>query len=139
MSFVGGDLPTECTLSVILEERPKLLEQLALCLDKEMRLIPNGKHLASELDINADVIRRLEKQYSDYSPTIRLFEFLSVTQPDLSIEQLEDTLLEIGRNDLFSLLTKVFGYHLSRNETEKSDRCPGFHSKKGSTKNSRRT
>ncbi|XP_022789031.1 uncharacterized protein LOC111328791 isoform X2 [Stylophora pistillata] len=107
MSFVGGSPPTECTLSAILEERPKLIEQLALCLDKEMRLIPNWKHLASELDVNADVIRRLEKPYSDYSPTIRLFEYLEATQPDLSIEQLKDALLEIGRNDLFSLLTKA--------------------------------
>ena len=93
-------------MSAILEETPKLIEQLALCLDKEMRLIPNWKHLASELDVNADVIRRLEKPYSDYSPTIQLFKFLEATQPDLSIEQLKDALLEIGRNDLFSLLTK---------------------------------
>ena len=42
---------------------------------------------------------------SDFSPTIRLFEFLEATQRDLTIKELKDALLEIRRNDLFSLLT----------------------------------
>ena len=91
-------------MSVILEKRPKLIEQLALCLDREMRFIPNWRQLATNLDVDVNVIKRLG-QYSDYSPTIRLFEFLEVTQPDLTIKQLKDALLEIRRNDLFSLLS----------------------------------
>ena len=69
-----------------------------------MRLIPYWRHLASKLGVEVDVIRRLE-QYTDFSPTIRLFESLEASQPDLTIKQLKDALLEIGRNDLFSLLT----------------------------------
>ena len=69
-----------------------------------MRLIPNWRQLATNLDVDVNVIKRLG-QYSDYSPTIRLFEFLEVTQPDLTIKQLKDALLEIRRNDLFSLLS----------------------------------
>ena len=91
-------------MSVILEKRPQFIEQLALCLDREMRLIPNWRQLATNLDVDVNVIKRLG-QYCDYSPTIRLFEFLEATQPDLTIKQLKDALLEIRRNDLFSLLS----------------------------------
>ena len=91
-------------MSAILKNEPRLIEQLALCLDREMRLIPNWRHLAADLNVDVNVIKRLG-HFSDYSPTIRLFEFLEVTQPDLTIKQLKDALLEIKRNDLFSLLT----------------------------------
>ena len=60
--------------------------------------------MATDLGVDMNVIRRLG-QYSDYSPTIRLFEFLEVTQPELTIKQLKDALLEIRRNDLFSFLS----------------------------------
>lgn len=69
-----------------------------------MRSIPNWKHLAWEMNVDQNVIKQLE-QYSDFSPTIRLFEHLEVTQPDLVIEQLRNALFEIGRNDLLNLLT----------------------------------
>ena len=69
-----------------------------------MRLIPNWKNLAWEMKVDEKVIRRLE-QHGDFSPTIRLFEHLQVTQPDLVIEQLRKALFEIERNDLINLLT----------------------------------
>ena len=69
-----------------------------------MRLIPNWKDLAWELKVDDDVTKRLEL-YSDFSPTIRLFEYLGVTQPELTIQELRNALFEIRRNDLFSLLT----------------------------------
>jgi len=69
-----------------------------------MRLIPNWKHLAWEMNVDQNVIKQLE-QFNDFSPTIRLFEHLEVTQPDLVIERLRKALFEIGRNDLFNLLT----------------------------------
>ena len=69
-----------------------------------MRLIPNWKQLARELNVDEDVIKTLE-QYKDQSPTIRLFEYLKVTQPQLTIQQLRNAMLDIRRNDLFSLLT----------------------------------
>ena len=88
----------------VLRKNPDLIEQLALCLDREMRLISNWKYLSWELKVDANVIKSLE-QYSDFSPTIRLFEYLEVTQPDLTIQQLKQALLDIRRNDLVSLLT----------------------------------
>ena len=91
-------------LSTILTSKPEFIDQLALYLDRDMRLIRNWRHLASKLGVDAEVIRRLE-QYTDFSPTIRLFEFLEATQPDLTIKELKDALLEIRRNDLFCLLT----------------------------------
>ena len=93
-------------LADVLITNPDLIEQLALCLDREMRLISNWKHLSRELKVDADVISSLE-HYSDFSPTIRLFE---VTQPDLTIQQLKQALLDIRRNDLVSLLTTKGNY-----------------------------
>ena len=80
------------------------MEQLSLCLDRDVRLIPNWKNLASKLEVEVDVIKRLE-QYGDFSPTFRLFYFLETSKPDLTIKELKETMLEIGRNDLLSLLT----------------------------------
>ena len=77
-----------------------------------MRLISNWKNLAWEMKVDGKVIKQLE-QYSDFSPTIRLFEHLKVTQPDLVIEQLRNALFEIGRNDLFNLLTTEGNHNYS--------------------------
>lgn len=85
------------------------MDQLALCLDKDMRLLANWKHFAWEMRVDGDVIRRLE-QYRDHSPTIRLFEYLDVTQPHLTIKQLRHAMLDIGRKDLFNLLTTKGNY-----------------------------
>ncbi|XP_022802850.1 uncharacterized protein LOC111340292 isoform X2 [Stylophora pistillata] len=100
----GSVLLTGSKLADILRDNPEFIEQLSLCLDRDMRLAPNWKHLASKLEVHVDIIRRLE-QYSDFSPTIRLFDFLEISKPDLTIKELKETMLEIGRNDLFSLLT----------------------------------
>ena len=59
--------------------------------------------MASILDVDSDVITRLRK-YGDFSPTIRLFDYLTASNPDLTIKELKDILFEIGRNDLISLL-----------------------------------
>ena len=86
--------------------KPDLIEQMALFLDREMRLIPNWKHFSNELKVDVNVINRL-KHHADFSPTIRLFEHLEAVQPNLTIQQLKQAFLEIGRNDLFSLLTRA--------------------------------
>ena len=96
---------TGTELVTILKRKPDLIDQLALCLDRKMRLIPNWKHLARKLNVDEEVITKLE-QFSDFSPTIRLCEYLEVTQPDLSIQQLRNALVEIKRNDLSLRLTK---------------------------------
>ena len=60
--------------------------------------------MALILHVDLNVIRRLG-QYSDFSPTILLFDFLATSNPDLTIKKLKDILREIGRNDLVYLLT----------------------------------
>ena len=96
--FLKGSL-----LSDVLTIKPDLIEQMALFLDREMRLIPNWKHFSNELKVDVNVISRLE-QYADFSPTIRLFEYLETAQPNLSIQRLKQAFLDIRRHDLFSLL-----------------------------------
>ncbi|KAJ7326133.1 hypothetical protein OS493_027984 [Desmophyllum pertusum] len=105
-SSYGGGLSTGSKLSTILTDKPELIQQLALCLDREMRFVPNWKHLARKMLVDEDVIKRLE-QHSDYSPTIRLFDHLEVTQPDLTIKTLRKALSEIRRNDLCLLTTEA--------------------------------
>ena len=50
-----------------------------------MKFIRNWRHLASILHVDLDVIRRLG-QYGDISPTIRLFDYLATSKPDLTIK-----------------------------------------------------
>ena len=81
-----------------------MIEKLALCLDRTMEQIPNWKHLSRELNVDEADISALEG-YNDISPTIRLFEYLEVTDPELTIQQLKQALSDIGRNDVLLLLT----------------------------------
>ena len=90
-------------LSAILRHNSEFIEELCLCLDRDTRVMRNWRHLASILDVDSDVITRLG-QYGDFSPTIRLFDYLAASNPDLTIKELKDNLLKIGRNDLISLL-----------------------------------
>ncbi|XP_022789029.1 uncharacterized protein LOC111328789 isoform X4 [Stylophora pistillata] len=91
------------SIQTVLRSNLEFIEQFSLCLDREMRSIPNWRHLAAELEVDVDVIRRLE-QYRDFSPTIRLFEYLEQKRPDLTIRHLKDAFVEIKRNDLVRLL-----------------------------------
>ena len=79
-----------------------MIEKLASCLDRTMGQIPNWRHLSSELNVDAAVISTLE--YSDFSPTIQLFEYLEVRRPDLTMQQLKQALSDIQRNDVLRLL-----------------------------------
>ena len=81
------------------------MEELCFCLDREMKFIRNWRDLASKFLVDLDVIRRLGR-YDYISPTIRLFDFLAASNPDLTIKELKDILLEIERSDLISLLIK---------------------------------
>lgn len=94
----------DVSLAEVLRTNPVLIDQLALLLDREKRLIANWKHLCRVLEVDPKVVSSLE-HYTDFSPTIRLFEHLEVVKPDLSIQHLKQALSDIGRNDLVSLLT----------------------------------
>ena len=79
------------------------IAQFALPLDRKGRSIGNWKHLGQEMEVGTRDIRRLE-WCSEYSPTVRLFEFLSYTPPEVSFQRLRMKLLEVKRTDRFSWL-----------------------------------
>ena len=53
--------------------------------------------------MDEDVIKKME-QYRNQSPTIELFVYLELMKPQLTIRQLKNAMLDMGRNDLVSLL-----------------------------------
>jgi len=94
---------SDSKLSDVLNRHPDFLDQLALRLDENLRVIPNWRHLAVQLNVYEDVIKKL-KQYKERSSTIRLFEYLEVTQPQLTIQQLSWAMRAIQRMDVLDLL-----------------------------------
>ena len=89
----------------VLRRKPDLETELALCLDRETWVTPNWVHLSREVKVDEKVISDLEA-YTDRSPTIRLFEHLKSENESLTIQQLKQALHDIGRDDLYMLLTK---------------------------------
>ena len=79
------------------------LEVMTKRLDREMKAVKNWRHFSSQLQVDVNVIKRL-KWYGDFSPTIRVFEHLEIVKPDLTIFQVKNALLEIGRKDMSNLL-----------------------------------
>ena len=53
--------------------------------------------------MDEDVIKKME-QYRNQSPTIELFVYLELMKPQLTIRQLKNAMLDMGRHDLVSLL-----------------------------------
>ena len=53
-----------------------------------------------QLNVYEDVIKKLDEEQS---PTIRLFEYLEVTQPQLTIQQLSWAMRAIQRMDVLVL------------------------------------
>ena len=71
-------------------------------LNKEGRRLEAGwRSLAKAWDIPATTLETFEPERQ--SPTSALFEFLSATRPDMTVEHLCDVLKAIGRNDVVSL------------------------------------
>ena len=89
----------------VLLNNPSVLDDLSRCLDKELKVISYWLHLAYELKIPADVYRRFEG-YTDFSPTIRMFDYLQATRPKLTVGDLNAALTRIYRMDLIKLVSK---------------------------------
>ena len=84
--------------------KPDFEEDLALCLDRETRVKPNWMHLSRELNVDKKFISDLEV-YTKPSPTIRLFECLSLKYPYyVTMKELKNALGNIARDDLYWLL-----------------------------------
>ena len=89
----------------VLRRKPDLETELALCLDRETWVKPNWVHLSREVKVDEKVISDLE-EYTERSPTIRLFEHLKSVNESLTIQQLKQALRDIRREDLYILLRK---------------------------------
>ena len=83
------------------------MDELALCLDREYRVIKYWKHLACELSIPPDTQKEFEI-YSELSPTVQLFQILSTDNPQLTVAKLRVALKDIHRNDLIQVLKGLY-------------------------------
>ncbi|XP_028516902.1 uncharacterized protein LOC114575695 [Exaiptasia diaphana] len=82
------------------------LGEFSKCMDPQFKDIKNWELFAFGLDVPADVIR-ICKLYSEYSPTIRLFQYLSLTHPNMTVSDLKAVLTrnkQRARFDLYRLL-----------------------------------
>ena len=68
-----------------------------------MKFLRNWSHLADKLGVPHDVVKRLE-YYTDYSPTIRMFDYLLATRPKFTIGQLQQALQKIHKTDIIDLI-----------------------------------
>ena len=83
------------------------MDELARCLDREYRVLKYWKHLAWELNIPPDTQKEFEI-YFELSPTVHLFQFLSTSNPQLTIGKLRVALKDIHRNDLIQELKGLY-------------------------------
>ena len=82
------------------------LDEFSRCMDPHFKNIKNWELFAFALDVPADVIRTC-KLYSEYSPTIRLFKYLEITKPDMTVGDVRAALTQNpdrARNDLDRML-----------------------------------
>ena len=81
------------------------LDSMAKLLDRSYDTILYWPHLAAKLEVS-DRMRTRIKRYSKniHSPTEHLFNNLSATQPNLSVEEMLEAVIEIGRFDVKEIL-----------------------------------
>ena len=84
-----------------------LMDELARCLDRTYIMMKYWKHLAWELNIPPDTQKEFEI-YFELSPTVHLFQFLSTSNPQLTIGKLRVALKDIHRNDLIQELKGLY-------------------------------
>ena len=81
------------------------MDELGGCLDKPYHVIKYWKHLAYELKVPPIISRQFEL-YSAHSPSIKLFEYLQVKKPELTVRDLKEAFGKIYRNDLVKMLNE---------------------------------
>lgn len=83
-----------------------LLEELAVKLDSTHHTVQNWKHLALVLDVSPRDIESLQGPVILRSPSWQLIEYLSVSQPDLTVWQFRRELQAIKRQDAVATLDR---------------------------------
>lgn len=98
---------TDALLSETVTNNPRILGDLAVCLDTEYQYgrVPCWRDLAELLAIPPATYEDCGA-FSVTSPTEDLFVFLSATKPHLTIEEIKEALKEIGRLDVAHLLDR---------------------------------
>ena len=91
----------------IIYRDPSVLDEVCLKLDYPVGKVPcTGKywpHLAHNLGAKEQTRLRFQ-QKSGYTPSVRMFAYLSATSPDFTVDKLKSNLRSIERDDLVSML-----------------------------------
>ena len=98
---------TDALLSETVTNNPRILGDLAVCLDTEYQYgrVPCWRDLAELLAIPPEAYEDCGA-FSVTSPTEDLFVFLSATKPHLTIEEIKEALKEIDRLDVAHFLDR---------------------------------
>ncbi|XP_048587364.1 uncharacterized protein LOC116613981 isoform X2 [Nematostella vectensis] len=105
-------------LSEAVTNNPKVLEDLAKCLDTEYQHggVPCWRDLAEVLAIPPEAYEHCSS-FSETSPTEDMMMFLSATKPQLTISDMKDGLRAIGRQDVLQILERCVTRGITSNES----------------------
>jgi len=87
----------------VVAPRVSLLDDIALALDERSMVLGNWSNLALRLGVPRKTLKQFERR-STQSPTYRLFEYLEVTHPQMTLKILKDVLELMNRKDLLNIL-----------------------------------
>ena len=76
---------------------------MALALDSQSLVLANWKFLGAKLGVPRGILKLFEKS-SGQSPTNRLFEYLAITSPQMTLKTLMEALGLMNRNDLIKFI-----------------------------------
>lgn len=76
---------------------------MALALDSQSLVLANWKFLGANLGVPRKILKQFERS-SVQSPTNRLFEYLAVTRPQITLKTLMEALVLVNRNDLIKFI-----------------------------------
>ena len=91
------------TSTSVIAPRVSLLDDIALALDEQSKVLANWRSLKLKLGVPPQMLKQFERR-STQSPTYRLFEYLKVTHPQMTLKILKDALELMNRNDLLKIL-----------------------------------
>ena len=80
-----------------------LLDEIALKLDVQSKILANWSSLALKLGVPSKTFKLFERR-STQSPTNQLFEYVGSTCPHMTVKTLEEALTKMERKDLLAIL-----------------------------------
>jgi len=91
------------TSTNVIAPRVSLLDDIALTLDEQSKVLANWRSLALTLGVPRQMLKQFERR-STQSPTYGMFEYLKVTHPQMTLKILKDALEFMNRKDLLKIL-----------------------------------